>query len=272
MAGLSAVSNDTLVTHYLNRIESTTVIPIMRKRRANKASQEGKLFEWALIDRLFCKRKRAGWSLADLESMAVNDCLQDVSRVQNALACYRNQIVGQCGFDDFEPEQSELIQGTAPRSNGLIRARKERQDRIGFAQVLFRTDELFRDALQGSCSAWISYVNGDDAYFAVRSEHEYTQMIAVLSRLGATSDQLDIRYSGPPGTALLALAAKEAKVTHVTGTRYSRGPRRIAVTEIGISIRQKAGSRLGEGRDVHRLFAILACCVCAELMEAQAGE
>ncbi len=257
----SIVGNDVLVRHYVTHAESAPEMRATRNRRARKATPEGSAFEWALLDRLFCKRKLGAWSIFDLESMAVDECAQDHSKVRRALDCYRDQVIGQCGFDDFEPDQSELTQGNAPRSKGLIRAQKERQDRLGIAQDLYRTDEQFREAVHTACFAWVSYVIGDDAYFVVRTDHEYAAMIKVLSRLGTTSDQLDIRYLGPSGTALHAYAAKIAPVVHVTGTRFSRGPPRIPVTEIAISIRQKAGSRIGDGRDTHRLFAMLACCI-----------
>lgn len=257
----STVGNDVLVRHYLTRTEPVPVVRDTRKRREKEVPPEGKAFEWALLDRLFCKRKLGAWSLVDLEATAVNDHEQDKPRVQRVLACYRDQIIGQCGFDDFEPDQSELTQGNAPRSKGLIRAQKERQDRIEIAQDLYRTDERFSEALHTACFAWVSYVNGDDAYFVTRTEHEYTAMIDVLLRLATTPDQLNIRYVGPSGTALYGYAAKKATVVHVAGTRFSRGPPRIPVAEIAISIGQKAGSRIGEGRDVHRLFAMLACCV-----------
>ncbi|MDZ4252165.1 MAG: hypothetical protein U1A72_06280, partial [Sulfuritalea sp.] len=204
------------------------------------------------------------WSLIDLKVMAVDECTQDEAKVLRALDYYRDQVIGQCGFDDFEPDPSELIQGSAPRSKGLIRAQKERQYRMGVAQDLYRKDDRFREALRTACSAWVSYVNGDDANFVARTEHEYTAMIEVLSRLGADQDQLDIRYVGPSGSALYAHATKKAMVEHVTGPRFSRGPQRIPVTEIAISIKQQAGSRIGEGRDVHRLFAMLTCCINGE--------
>jgi hypothetical protein len=266
---VSIVDNDILVRHYLNRATPVPEACDARKRRTKDTPPESKAFEWALLDRLFCKRKREILPLIDLESMAVDECAQHQSKVRSALDCYRNQVIGQCGFDDFEPDQSELIQGNAPRSKGLIRAQKERQDRMAIAQDLYRTDEQFREALHTACFAWISYVNGDDAYFVTRTEHEYAAMIEVLSRLGATQDQFDIRYVGPPGSALHAHVAKKAALQHVAGTRFSRGPSRIPVTEVAISIKQRAGSRIGEGRDVHRLFAMLTCCINGERGDAQ---
>jgi integrase len=260
----SIIGNDVLVRHYLTRTEPVSEARGTRERRTKEVPPEGKALEWALLDRLFCKRKLGAWSLVNLEAIAVNDHEQDQPRVQRVLAYYRDQIIGQCGFDDFEPDQSDLTHGNAPRSKGVIRAQKERQDRIEIAQDLYRTDKQFCEALHTACFAWVSYVNGDHAYFVIRTEHEFSAMIEVLSRLGANPDQLDIRYVGPSGAALYAYAAKEVTVAHIAGTRFSRGPPRIPVTEIAISVRQKAGSTIGEGRDVHRLFAMLACCLYGE--------
>jgi len=161
-----------------------------------------------------------------------------------------------------------MIQGRAPRSKGLVRAQKERQDRIGLAERLYRTDQKLAKSLETACLAWASYIDGDDPYLVVRTEHEYSAMIDVLLGLGLCQDQLDISYIGPSDTALYTFATRNFEVVHVTGTRFSRGPRRIPRTQIGIFVKQKAGSLIGDGRDVHRLFAMLACFIKGE----QSGE
>jgi hypothetical protein len=132
------------------------------------------------------------------------------------------------------------------------------------AQDLYRSDVGFKDSLHAACQTWLSYTDGDEPYFVARSESEYDAVVEVLSRLGATKEQLDIRYTGPKESALHAYLIKKSKFQQSDRARFSRGPSRIPVTEVAIQVKQRAGSPFGDGRDAHRLFAMLACCICGE--------
>lgn len=256
--------NEVLIQHYVTRAAPNRGTHCAKAGAGLPTPAQSMAFEWALLDRLFCERKRAALGFGNLESVAASDFAQNSLKMRSALDCYREQIIGECGFDDFEPANSELIQGVSPRSNGVIRAQKERQDRLAMAQDLYRSGEGFRELLHVACQAWTSYVNGDDAYFVARTAPEFNAVIDVLSRLGASQNQLDIRYAGPKQSALLAYLIKKSTFQQSDRARFSRGPSRIPVTEVAIQVKQMAGSPLGDGRDAHRLFAMLACCISGE--------
>jgi integrase len=257
--------NEALIRHYVTRAATDHSTKNAKARPDLSAPSESKAFDWALLDRLFCERKRTALAIGSLENMATSEIAQSSQKIRNALNFYREQVIGECGFDDFEPDNSELIQGASPRSRGVIRAQKERQDRLAMAQDLYRSDVGFKDSLHAACQAWLSYTDGDEPYFVARTESEYTAVIDVLTRLGATEGQLDIRYAGPKESALHAYLIKKSKFQQSDRARFSRGPSRIPVTEVAIQVKQRAGSPFGDGRDAHRLFAMLACCVSGEL-------
>ena len=50
--------------------------------------------------------------------------------------------------------------------------------------------------------------------------------------------------------------------------RLSRGNPRARVTEIGVRITQTAGSKIGDGRDLHRAFAVMSCAMDANAEES----
>lgn len=78
--------------------------------------------------------------------------------------------------------------------------------------------------------------------------------------MGASDQQLGLEAIGSLQTPLIAAALQKypsARV-HPSG-RFSRGPAKVRVQEIGISIAQLAGSQIPDGRDFHRLLAVAAC-------------
>lgn len=251
-----------LVAHYLNRMTAGATTSIVCQSEKSEA-QKYVALEWALLDKLLCERKQVASGFDDLEAQALEDGLDPVA-VYAALNYYRDRVVGLCGFADFEPDKSELIRGRPSHGSGVIRGQKEREASIAEAQRAYYADMDFRNKLHAMVHRWESAVDSDNPWFVARDAEELDAIRAILARIGMQADQVEIRYAGPVGTALYENCARIQESPRLQANRLSRGPRHVRVSEAGINIRQKAGSRLGDGRDTHRLLAILACCVAAE--------
>lgn len=219
---------------------------------------------WELLDRLLTMRKENSLSLVDLQYIADTQWALDSKVVANFLDRYR-LLVTEVGFDDFEPDNSELLYAKPLRGNGVVKGRAERASSVARAHARCETSQSFRDALIRVCRSWSDRVAVERARFSCRTQEELNDLIFVLDELGVGRTQLDFTSTGPlPSDLEKLLSVSFSKIPIHMGERASRGNRNVKVSELGVNVRQLAGAIAGDGRDTHRLFAVLSCCLVTQ--------
>ena len=121
--------------------------------------------------------------------------------------------------------------------------------RAGFAEHFF-----------SMVHTWSECVDARAPRIVCRDLDSLNFTLDVLATLGTMDQQLRFEAVGSLQALLIAAILEMQPSTRgLVSGRFSRGPKRVRVEEVGILIDQKAGSRIPEGRDFHRLLAITAC-------------
>lgn len=215
---------------------------------------------WELLDRLVTMRKETGLSLGDLQNVAEAQWDLRGGTVASFLDKYR-LLVTELGFDDFEPDNSEFLYAKPSHGKGVIRGRAERAASVALAQTRYEANQKFRDALARVCRCWFERVAAERPRFAIRTLDELCDLMFVLEELGVKRPQFEFTITGTlPEDLAVALSTSYSEIPCHTGQRSSRGNRNVKVGELGVDIRQLAGAIVGDGRDIHRLVALLSCC------------
>lgn len=216
---------------------------------------------WELLDRLVTMRKESGLSLVDLRNVADSRWDLKGASVTSFLDKYR-LLVTELGFDDFEPDNSEFLYAKPSHGKGVVRGRAERAASLFLAQTRYQANQKFRDALVRVCSWWFERVATERPRFAIRTSDELRDLMFVLDELGVKRSQFEFTITGTLTEDLAAaLSTSYSEIPSHTGQRSSRGNPNVKVSELGVGIRQLAGAITGDGRDIHRLFALLSCCL-----------
>ena len=251
-----------LIRHYLSKgMVSGEEHKMKLETEQNEGGEQQnspKNLSLVLMDQLLCQRKSEGLSLAEMTS---NVLQLDIAPAQahRIIENYR-QMVHSTGFDDFEPDGSELLCEPPARDKGLVRGSKERQAFLqSIAELLIRNEGFARNFLS-VVSCWLRYVDGRAPKLICNDFESLKSTLNALSTMGASDQQLGLEAIGTLQTPLIAAALQKYPSARVYPSgRFSRGPAKVRVVEVGISIAQLAGSRIPDGRDFHRLLAVTAC-------------
>jgi len=251
-----------LIRHYLAKgMISGEGHKIKRETERNEGIEQQnsqKNLPLVLLDQLLCQRKTEDLSL---EEMASNALQLDIApeQVHRVIENYR-QMVYNTGFDDFEPHGSELLSEPPSRDKGLIRGSKERQAGLqSIAELLIRNESFARNFLS-VVRCWLDYVDARVPRLVCNDLEDLKATLSALSSMGASYQQLGLEATGSLQAPLVAAALQKCPSARVYPSgRFSRGPAKVRVVEVGISISQWAGSRIPDGRDFHRLLAVAAC-------------
>lgn len=258
-----ATNSGTLIRHYIGKISNNRITANDLKEKNNfgrQPTEDEDEFSPVLLERLLCNRKMSGLSLADASGLAKEWGLPE-QLVENVLHRYR-ELVCETGFDDFEPDPSELVSPYPLRSEGVLRGRQEREATLHRIGELLKKNERFCECFTSIAQQWRNDVDGRKPMFVCRSIDSLKQVLLVLRTLGAREEQLVLQAFGSLQSPLLVELQKDYSLsTYSPNGRFSRGPKNVKVEEIGISISQSPGSIVPDGRDFHRLMAIAWCAL-----------
>lgn len=238
----------------------------------NTADCNGALpIQWIQFDRLLIERKNNRLPMDSLRDLAVGpEYGLDAGQIDNFFEAYRG-LVTEIGFDDFEPDRSDLIMQRPARSGGVRRGSMEREATLSLAQRLHDGNKLFRSQLARVCGAWRARLNTVDPWFIACDLAELDTILQLLKKLGALDEQIEVRWAGMNSDHVVRdLLRRYPAAAQHTG-RLSRGNPRARVTEIGVRVKQTAGSKIGDGRDLHRAFAVMSCAINPEAEGAGAA-
>ena len=257
---LKATDTGSLVRYYLEKNCST--LPTTKVTR----SEDGHKFQHAavenkfspnMLDRLLCRRKTFGLSLVELADLAMQTEIPTES-VEKVFLRYR-ELVCNSGFDDFEPDNSELLSRPPERSAGVLRGRQEREAVLHQIADLLRRNERCSESCRATLQAWGASIDGSKPMLVIRDIERLKHALHFLGSLGTKDEQLTFSCIGGVQSPLLAELNKRGLQTSLASGRFSRGPKNVQIEEIGISVSQLAGSTVPDGRDFHRVMAIAWC-------------
>lgn len=208
---------------------------------------------WELFFRALLYRQEHGLSLDVLNTYVVDRMGFAPSNVDSVLEKYRNLVL-ECAFDDFEPADSELVLPVASHQEGLARGAIEREDFVARAQAWAESKPENATRLRKMTEDWHARVRADKPSIVCKDLGEFDNTMGILMALGAQPDQLDIQLHGLETDTWLGSIRDRHPNAPTSSVRASRGSSRIRVAEVSIAVRQKAGSRIPDGRDLHRAF------------------
>ena len=161
-------------------------------------------------------------------------------------------MVLETGFDDFEPDSSELIWPVASHRVGLNRGSLEREDFVSRAQCWAEATPENRAVLSSLLERWCSRVDPVSPKLVCRNEEEVRVTMKFLSQLGAASSQLVLQLHGDRARQWQEEVQSEHPAATWSSVRASRGSARIKIYEVSIAVHQTQGSKIPDGRDLHR--------------------
>ena len=253
-----------LTRHYLSKcITSGEAHDKKRKLEGNDSAERQhnlKGLTLVLFDQLLCQRKSDGLSLEEMES---NTLQLDIApeQARRVIENYR-KMVCITGFDDFEPDNSDLFSEPPSRDRGLIRGSKERQAALQSIAELLTRNESFAQNFRSVVRCWLEYVDARAPKIICNNVESMNSALNALSTIGASNQQLYLEAIGDTQSPLVAAALQKYSSARIYPSgRFSRGPAKMRVVEVGISITQLSGSRIPDGRDFHRLLAVAACAL-----------
>lgn len=262
LANHELADSRSLIRHYLAKgIISGEGGKKKRGLEENKSDEQqstAKNLPLVLMDQLFCQRKTEGLSLEELASNALQ---LDIApeQVHRVVENYR-QMVYNTGFDDFECVDSELLSEPPSRDKGLIRGSKERQAVLQSIAELLTRNESFARNFHSLLRCWLDHVDAKEPRLVCNDLESLEAALNALRSIGASDQQLNLETIGSVQTPLVAGTLQKYPSARVDlSGRFSRGPAKVRVVEVGVSISQLAGSRIPDGRDFHRMLAVAAC-------------
>jgi integrase len=254
-----------LVTHYVKRsgipkLSSDEKTQSNSRARAEKhviGNQDENSVNWNVFDRLLCHRLRNGLSLAQLENFAPSIGIGQKA-AREFIRVYK-ETVEETGFDDFEPENSEILLSKATRASGVLRGESERERGLAAAQKLSYSSEIFAGQLRSVLSLWVQRVNYEEPYFVARDASELSDVLQVLKSVGVALEQFEFFCCNFDVSSLKGIFSKSQLPTvNQKVSRMSRGAIRIRQSEVGVRVMQSIDAKIGDGRDTHRLAFVLA--------------
>ena len=171
-------------------------------------------------------------------------------------------LVLETGFDDFEPDSSELIAPVASHRVGLNRGSLEREDFVSRAQYWAESTAENRAVLCALLERWCSRVDPVSPKLVCTNEEEVRVTMKCLSQLGAARSQLVLQLHGDGGKQWQKDIQSEYPAATWSSARASRGSSRVKICEISIAVHQTQGSKIPDGRDLHRaLVGLYLVCI-----------
>lgn len=230
---------------------------------------------WEVMDNLLLQRRADQYSLEVLKERAIQMNV-GANKAARFVASYR-RIVEETGFDDFEFKGSELVDHTPKRRSGVSRSKEERQASLRMLQSRSFADRELRDNLRLIAKIWFERVDPQNPWLVLRQESEakaLEKMCKVLEinlRRGADTDSttqtqprsIRVHMSGTPSIGLLQYlnSIGIAAVPKLQRDRFSRSGGSAKASEVGVQFPQNVGFLIGDGRDTHRLFLVLAAAL-----------
>ena len=274
---MSGVSKPNPIEQALSfdRIKCKTPSKTLREPRRSTIPAELESMPWDLMDDLLLNRSAGEHSFAVMHERALEMHVGAAKSTQ-FIESYR-RIVEQTGFDDFEFRGSELVDHTPTRTNGVSRAKEERQTCLRMLQSKSFADRQLRESLCLITKIWFERTTPQDPWLVLRDVPE-AQALEEMCRA------LDIRWHRETNTDLIMQTQPADVKVYMTGTpatallqylqragiparpdlersRFSRSGGRIKASEVGVQFIQRANARLGDGRDAHRLLLVLAAAL-----------
>lgn len=265
-------NSELLISHYINK----SLIPMLgddltidnrkqtRRKPSSDTAVENESCRWIAYDRLLCARLDQGLTFAQLYDQSQQFYLgkKDARKFIDA---YRS-IVQETGFDDFEPDNSEILAVTSKRNAGCLRGAAERERGLTAAHRLSKSDDKFAEHLRLFVNLWIERTNPSFPWFVACSKDEVIQIIELLSSLGVKQHQFEFCHCHFDMSQFRkTLLVDQIDNAILQNTRISSGPKGIRVSEIGIRVGQESGAKIGDYRDTHRMALVLAAIVRASL-------
>ena len=261
-AEFPVVDHGTLIRHYIPKFFAQSSQPTPPKiEPLVKPSREPLLAvgsPWAWFDKVLCDRKRRSLSLMEMKQTALKFGIPD-EEATSFLDNYEQMLLD-TGFTDFEPDNSNLLDGPPLRGEGVLRSAKERQAAIRHISRIASNDEEFRKLLAWQTSSWQRYVAHRDPWLVCRRLEEFEATLSFLCRIGVREGQLRCEMVNTLAAPILQAVSKRLSSVIVHAERrFSHGPSNTRANEIGINIGQLASSAIPDGRDFHRMMALIAC-------------
>lgn len=230
------------------------IAPLIKSREAKPAIGS----PWPWFDQVLCARKERSLSLEEMKRTAVAIGIPDEEAT--IFLKHYEQMLLDTGFSDFEPDNSCLIDGPLQRDDGLLRGAKERRAALRRICKMASKDKEFRQLLVRQISSWQRYVAHRDPWLVCRWIEDFDSTLSFLYRIGARECQIRCETVTTLDASLLQVVSRKLpNVIIHAGRRFSNSPSHTRANEIGINIGQLTGSAIPDGRDFHRMMALLAC-------------
>ena len=270
-ASLSPINNESIVLSYINKSKidtlgktvrptdnSETITSLINTHKLDKTISRS----WMNFDALLTTRLENQLTLEETKDLAKEVYIKD-EQFEQFFEAYK-MIIADTGMYDFEPDDSELVK-MRERHDGVVRGREERWAGIVKLQKLYQSSPDLKQKIQSFCQLWVNRVNAKDPWFTARNEQEFIQIHEVLTEIGGEKEQFEFTITPYFNVANVSsyLQEKDLNENAITETklRISRGDNNVNTTEIGIRVNQKSGSKLGDGRDAHRLMLLVATMI-----------
>jgi hypothetical protein len=254
-----------LVTDFKKYLKPTQPV---NEHHQKAFTQKLDVMTWATLDDLLMDRVTYKYSLEHMKKRAqfFDDSSEIGAKFINA---YKN-MVEDTGFDDFEFKDSELTVHKPKHAQGVTRSRKERRHCLRLLETkYFQEPNLLLD-FQLLTKIWVNRVDPDNPWLVLKNATEgrafvsfcKTLNIATVPQIGSgISMQSDLKIcaTGAPDVELLEyFRSINIEVSPVAAPRFSRHSGKVTSSEIGIQFLQRSNTIIGDGRDAHRLFLVLA--------------
>lgn len=238
---------DILVREIAKRYEGTTDADDAKPTD----SRSPHIAQWALIFRALQYRVNNDVTLDEMWRYAGCSLGYSPEQIRTHSRRYESLVL-ETGFDDFEPDSSELIWPVASHRVGLNRGSIEREDFVSRAQCWAEATPENRAVLSSLLERWCSRVDPVSPKLVCRNEEEVRVTMKFLSQLGAASSQLVLQLHGDRARQWQEEVQSEHPAATWSSVRASRGSARIKIYEVSIAVHQTQGSKIPDGRDLHR--------------------
>lgn len=108
------------------------------------------------------------------------------------------------------------------------------------------------------CRCWLERIEPQDPWLVCKTQEELVSLLFVLNALGTLANQIELEIVGPVTHPFISYVLQKFPGVKFRSSRLSSGPRKTRVVEVGTRIRRAVNSRIGDGRDFHRLILILS--------------
>ena len=243
------------------------VKPLVEHQK-NTPPPELQSLPWVLLDDLLVSRSVGEHSLDFMKEQALQRNFSG-AKANQFIASYKN-LVEATGFDDFEFKGSELVDHAPKRSGGVSRSKEERQDCLRLLQSKSLNNPVLCDKLSIIAKIWSERTDPGDPWLVLKDESEALALEGLCNALEINwrssgngiprPRDVEVYLTGAPASGLIQYlqSAGIATSQNPKRVRFSRAGGGVKVSEVGVRFLQRVKSRIGDGRDAHRLFFVLA--------------